>query len=244
MKLFIDAGNTRLKWCLDDQGHTLTSGTGSLEEENPLDSVGELIRQVRSVAISTVASEERRAHLMDSLAKRCSVPVQFYWSEKTRNGLVNAYQDVSRMGADRWHAMYGAWLDHKQGFVVVDAGSAVTVDYVDPHGQHLGGYILPGLQMMLRSLRTDAARIWFDPEQGLATDPGRSTGECVNHGLAWLSGAMIERVIADIRKYALSDVLVTGGDASRLIGLGLSGIHRPDLVLSGLRAIHAEDTCE
>lgn len=97
---------------------------------------------------------------------------------------------------------------------------------------------------MLRSLRTDAARIWFDPEQGLATDPGRSTGECVNHGLAWLSGAMIERVIADIRKYALSDVLVTGGDASRLIGLGLSGIHRPDLVLSGLRAIHAEDTCE
>jgi len=244
MKLFIDAGNTRLKWCLDDQGRTLVSGTGSLEEENPVSSVGELIRQVSSVAISTVASEERRAHLLDSLAKLCPAPVQFYWSEQARNGLVNAYQDVSRMGADRWHAMYGAWLDHKQGFVVVDAGSAVTVDYVDSRGRHLGGYILPGLQMMLRSLRTDAARIWFDPDHGLATDPGRSTGECVNHGLAWLSGAMVERVIADVRKHSLSDVLVTGGDANRLIGLGLSGVHRPDLVLSGLRAIHAEDTSE
>ncbi|MBO6813203.1 MULTISPECIES: type III pantothenate kinase [Marinobacter] len=244
MKLFIDAGNTRLKWCLDDQDCTLATGTGSLEDENPLSSAGELIRQVRGVAISTVASEERRTHLMDSLAKLCPAPVKFYWSEQSRNGLVNAYQDVSRMGADRWHAMYGAWLDHKQGFVVVDAGSAVTIDYVDTSGQHLGGYILPGLQMMLRSLRTDAARIWFDPDQGLATDPGRNTGECVNHGLAWLSGAMIERVIADARKHGLSDLLVTGGDANRLIGLGLPGTHRPDLVLSGLRAIHAEDSSE
>lgn len=244
MNLFIDSGNTRLKWCLDDQSRTLASGAGSLEEDSPLSSVGDLIGQVRSVAISTVASEERRSHLMDSLAKICPAPVRFYWSEQARNGLVNAYQDVSRMGADRWHAMYGAWLDHKQGFVVVDAGSAVTVDYVDRNGRHLGGYILPGLQMMLRSLRTDAARIWFDPDHGLVTDPGKSTGECVNHGLAWLSGAMVERVVADAREHGLSDVLVTGGDANRLIGLGLPGIHRPDLVLSGLRAIHAEDAFE
>jgi len=53
---------------------------------------------------------------------------------------------------------------------------------------------------------------------------------------------MIDRLVADAQKHNLSDVLVTGGDADRLIGLGLSGIHCPDLVLSGLRAIHAEDT--
>lgn len=38
------------------------------------------------------------------------------------------------MGADRWHGMYGAWLRHRSGFVVVDAGSAVTLDYVDAGG--------------------------------------------------------------------------------------------------------------
>ncbi|MDY6842163.1 MAG: type III pantothenate kinase, partial [Pseudomonadota bacterium] len=73
---------------------------------------------------------------------------------------------------------------------------------------------------------------------------GKTTGECVNHGMAWLFGAMIERIIADARRWSLSDVLVTGGDANRLIGLGLPGIHRPDLVLSGLRAIHAEAQAE
>lgn len=244
MKLFIDAGNTRLKWSLEDQGQTVASGTGVLDERNPLSGLGESVGQVQSVAISTVSSEEKREQLMASLEKLVPAPVRFYWSEQARGGLVNAYQDVSRMGADRWHAMYGAWRDHKQGFVVVDAGSAVTVDYVDRHGQHQGGYILPGLQMMLRSLRTDAARIWFDPEQVLATEPGKSTGECVNHGLAWLSAAMIERILADAHKLGLADVLMTGGDANRLIGLGLPGIYCPDLVLSGLRAIDAEDTSE
>lgn len=241
MNLYIDAGNTRLKWCLVNQNEVVSSGVGSLAEENPLSLAGELAGCVEAVAVSTVASEEKRARLVASLEKVCRAPVRFYWSERTRNGLVNAYQDVSRMGADRWHAMYGAWLDHKQGFAVLDAGSAVTVDYVDQHGRHMGGYILPGLQMMLRSLQTDAARIWFDPDQGLATDPGKNTGECVNHGLAWLSGAMIDRVIADARRLSLSELLVTGGDADRLAGLGLPGILRPDLVLSGLRAVHAEE---
>ena len=141
MNLFIDAGNTRLKWCLANQDEVLASGTGSLEDENPLGMSGELIGKVVSVAISTVASEERRTHLAGSVEKLCQAPIRFYWSEQSRNGLMNAYQDVSRMGADRWHGMYGAWLDHRQGFAVLDAGSAVTVDYVDRHGQHLGGYI-------------------------------------------------------------------------------------------------------
>lgn len=241
MKLFIDAGNSRLKWCLDEQGQIVASGTGVLDDENPLNGLAGFARRVQSVAISTVASEVKREQLKVSLEKLVSAPACFYWSEQTRGGLVNAYPDVTRMGADRWHAMYGAWLNHKRGFVVVDAGSAVTVDYVDRTGQHLGGFILPGLQMMLRSLKNDAARIWFDPEQVLASEPGKSTGECVNHGLAWLSAAMIERILADTRKLGLTDVLVTGGDANRLIGLGLQGIHYPDLVLSGLRAIHAED---
>ncbi|WP_373002378.1 type III pantothenate kinase [Marinobacter sp.] len=241
MKLLIDAGNTRLKWCLDDGGLTVASGTGILDEDNPLSSLKESVRSVRSVAISTVASEHKRQHLMACLLNLGFPPARFYWSEQARGGLVNAYQDVTRMGADRWHAMYGGWLDHKDGFVVVDAGSAVTVDYVDRDGRHLGGYILPGLQMMLRSLRTDAARIWFDPDQVLATDPGKSTGQCVNHGLAWLSAAMVERILADVRWHGLADILVTGGDAGRLIGLGLTGEHHPDLVLSGLRAIDAED---
>jgi len=241
MKLYIDAGNSRLKWSLQKDGEALASGTGVLEEENPMPGLAGFAGDIAGIAVSTVASEERRRRLLGYLASLANVSAKFFWAEAERGGLRNAYTDVDRMGADRWHAMYGAWIGHKQGFAVVDAGSAVTVDYVDPTGRHLGGYILPGLQMMFRSLKTDAARIGFDPEQVLETAPGKSTGECVNHGVAWLSAAMVARIREDTRRFGLADTLITGGDADRLIGLGLPGIHRPDLVLAGLRAIDAED---
>ena len=241
MKLYVDAGNTRLKWCLEEAGETVASGAGALDGESPLAGIAGFASRIRRIAVSTVASEENRERLLGYLAGLSNVPARCYWSEPERAGLQNAYSDYHRMGADRWHAMYGAWLGHKQGFVVVDAGSAVTVDFVDQCGRHLGGYILPGLQMMFRSLKTDAARIGFDPGQVWATGPGKSTGECVNHGLAWLSDAMIVRILQDAQVFGLAEILVTGGDADRLIGLGLCGIHRPDLVLAGLRAIADEE---
>ncbi|RBP19455.1 type III pantothenate kinase [Marinobacter pelagius] len=240
MRLLIDAGNTRLKWQLGDRQDVVASGVGDLSSSDPLQGLPPEPR-VRRISISTVAAEARREALVAHLERRFGVAAVCHWSEPERGGLRNAYQDYQRMGADRWHAMYGAWKQHREGFVVVDAGSAVTVDYVDHSGQHLGGFILPGLQMMIRSLQTDAARILFDLEQVLETAPGISTGECVNHGLAWLFAAMIDRIRADVSTFALRDILVTGGDAERLQSLGLNAIHAPDLVLRGLAAIDAEE---
>ena len=241
MRLLVDAGNTRLKWRLERDGVPVEQGAGRLDDDAQITAVLNTIDGIESVAVSTVASEERQERLQGFLKQQTAAPVTFYWAERTRGGLVNAYKDVARMGADRWHAMYGAWASCRQGFAVVDAGSAVTVDYVDASGRHLGGFILPGLQMMLRSLKTDAARIGFDPAQILATDPGRSTGECVNHGLAWLSAGMVERIERDVREYALGDIVVTGGDADRLLGLGLRAQSHPGLVLDGLGLIDSEE---
>ena len=240
MRLLVDAGNSRLKWRLERDGDAVEQGVGRLDDDLPISVLAHKINGIDSVAVSTVASEPKRVALQAFLQKQTGAPVTFYWAEPSRCGLANAYLDVSRMGADRWHAMYGAWATCRRGFAVVDAGSAVTVDYVDSSGRHLGGFILPGLQMMLRSLKTDAARIGFDPSQNLATEPGRSTGECVNHGLAWLSAAMVERIHRDVQAHALADIVVTGGDADRLLGLGLRGQSRPSLVLDGLGLIDAE----
>lgn len=241
MRLLVDAGNSRLKWRLEQGRQDIAEGVGRLDDPNPMPGLGAKSAEITAVAVSTVAAEEKRLRLQAFLERLTEAPVRFYWSEPERGDLVNAYKDYPKMGADRWHAMYGAWALYRQGVAVVDAGSAVTVDYVDGSGQHLGGFILPGLQMMLRSLKTDAARIGFDPEQVLDTSPGQSTGECVNHGLAWLSAAMVERVPADVSRYGLERVLVTGGDANRLVGLGLLAELRPHLVLEGLALIDSED---
>lgn len=240
MRLLIDAGNTRLKWQLGNRQGIVARGVGDFSNPDPLQGLPAEPR-VRRISVSTVVAESRRKALVAYLERRFGVPVLCHWSEAARAGLSNAYREYQRMGADRWHAMYGAWQEHRDGFVVIDAGSAVTVDYVDRSGQHLGGFILPGLQMMIRCLQADAARIRFEPEQVLQTAPGASTGECVNHGLAWLSAGMIDRIRSDVDRYMLKDILVTGGDAERLLGLGLDAIHAPDLVLRGLAAIDAEE---
>lgn len=242
MRLLIDAGNSRLKWRLDQCGVIVDQGVGVIDDIDPVPGLSTRTTDISRVAVSTVASEERRLRLLRHLASRVSAPAECYWSEPYRNGLVNAYLDCRQMGADRWHAMYGAWQKRKHGpgYTIVDAGSAITVDYVDSSGRHLGGYILPGLRMMLRSLKVDAARIGFDSEQVSDMRPGMSTGECVNHGLAWLSGALIDRIHSDSVEFGVPDILVTGGDAERLLHLGLAAKYHPSLVLEGLAAIDTE----
>ncbi|MEQ9544398.1 MAG: type III pantothenate kinase [Marinobacter sp.] len=240
MRLLIDAGNTRVKWQLVEGKRRVLDGVGTLDSD-PFASLSPVRGSVSRIAVSTVASDDKRRSLIEALS--CYTPVRpcFYWSEVERAGLVNAYDDPRKMGADRWHGMYGAWIRQGASFAVVDVGSAITVDYVDAHGKHLGGYILPGRRMMLRSLRNDAARIGFEDHRSDAGDPGASTTECVHHGLFWLWQSMAARIHQDCRARAIDCVLVTGGDASGILAAGLEADHLPDLVLHGLAAIDAEE---
>ncbi len=244
MKLLVDAGNTRLKWLLVRDGHLVGSGSAILDADDPFCDIRCQSAYIKRIAVSTVISEERRRYLQMQLESFCRAPIVFHWAEPHRGGLVNAYAETDRMGADRWHAMYAAWQADAGGFAVVDAGSAITIDYVADSGQHLGGYILPGKQMMLRSLRQDAARIGFEISDVHAAEPGASTTECVQHGLVWLWASMAARIEADCSRLGLGRVLVTGGDAEGLLDAGLAAHHEPSLVLRGLEAVDGESERE
>ncbi|GGC84049.1 type III pantothenate kinase [Marinobacter halophilus] len=237
MILLIDSGNTRVKWRLVDLSGCVLERTSTLTVPQPFEPLRLHAGNIDRILVSTVGSEQSRNSLEQALAGLTRVPVQFYWAEATRAGLQNSYQDVAKMGADRWHGMVAAWLVHRRSFAVVDAGSAVTVDYVNGEGKHLGGYILPGLQMMRRSLKLDAARIGFEYDEQIDATPGRSTGQCANHGLAWLTEGLVNKLHADSQRLGLSQILVTGGDAGRFLTLGLNAVHCPGLVLDGLEHI-------
>lgn len=240
MRLLIDAGNTRVKWVLLDGDARVLDGVGELQDD-PFSALSTMAGAISRVVVSTVASENKRCELADVLARYVAVKPVFYWSETRRAGLSNAYADPGKMGADRWHGMYGAWTLLGDSFAVIDAGSAITVDYVDADGGHLGGYILPGRRMMLRSLRNDAARIGFEDHKSDAGDPGSTTTECVHHGLFWLWQSMVARVHEDCRTQGINNILVTGGDASGLLAAGLNADEVPDLVIKGLATIDAEE---
>ncbi|MGC8122064.1 type III pantothenate kinase [Marinobacter sp. VGCF2001] len=236
MILLIDAGNTRLKWRLMGHERPL-EGLANMAEPDPLIGLAAYWSTIERILVSTVASDEARQRLDRLLQARTDVPVQYYWSEHHRDGLFNSYQDVSRMGADRWHAMLAGWRRCGDSFAVVDAGSAITVDYVSGEGRHLGGYIIPGLQMMRRSLKIDAARIGFEHSEAMTIAPGQSTAECVNHGLVWLTEAVVWRVRQDLELHRLNTLFLTGGDAGRINALGLNACVVDGLVLEGLERI-------
>lgn len=237
MILLIDSGNTRTKWHLSTASGRHLEGSWANSGDDSLLTLSRHGPGISRVAVSTVGSDQASASLRETIRKLTDAPVAFYWAEKQRFGLINSYNDPRMMGADRWHGMVGAWCAHRSSLAVIDAGSAVTVDYVRNDGCHLGGYILPGLGMMRRSLRMDAARIGFEHDDQLNTVPGQNTSECTNHGLAWLSAGVIDRIHMDCKSLKLDKLLVTGGDAQRLLSLGLQAEHRPGLVFEGLELI-------
>ncbi|MBR9872524.1 MAG: type III pantothenate kinase [Gammaproteobacteria bacterium] len=242
MILLIDSGNTRIKWRLVQGVGCVAEGTSELSEPEPFSGLEQYSEAVSRVCVSTVGSDASRGALEVAVAKVTAAPVAFYWSESQRGGLQSSYRDVSRMGADRWHAMVAAWERFQQGCAIIDAGSAVTVDYVGGDGTHIGGFILPGLRMMRRSLKLDAARIGFDFDDQLNTRPGNTTGECANHGLAWLTEGVVRQIHRDAAAYGIPNILVTGGDAKRFLGLGLKAEYCPGLVLDGLHHVAVQDS--
>lgn len=238
MKLLVDAGNTRVKWQLRDHAQILAKGYELTSET--LEQLRHWSPAITHIAVSSVATSDIQEHIKAQLAMLTPVPPVFYAAGAAWNDLRSSYQFPETMGADRWHAMVAAWYQRQQGVAVVDAGSALTVDYVAADGQHLGGYILPGRRMSLACLRNDAARINYDVLDQCSVAPGSNTSECVNHGLYWMWSSLSARLEADCKSYGLQAVLVTGGDGPLLLGAGLLGEWCPNLVFDGLALISGD----
>lgn len=240
MKLLIDAGNSRAKWEVVDAGRTIAAGNGRLVDDGLFDGAHVFAAELSGVALSIVASEAALHQLVRQVSEFTPAPVRVYPAESERNGLRSAYSNPGSMGADRWHAIYGAWCRCRTALVVVDAGSALTIDFVSASGDHQGGYILPGRAMMLRSLSRDAARIHFQNSRLSSDQPGASTDECVQHGQNWFWRALAGQLARDCHQRGIDRVFLTGGDAGVLAAAGLDAEQIPRLVLEGLAQIDTE----
>tara|TARA_R110002094_G_scaffold2355_1_gene9674 strand:+ start:417 stop:1154 length:738 start_codon:yes stop_codon:yes gene_type:complete len=234
MTLDIDIGNTRLKWRYGLQRGFLD--TAGLSAEVLQSGWKGLAAPVR-VRFVSVAAENVEQQLKDYCQRAWSVVAEKATSQPSQAGVVNSYAHFQTMGADRWLAML-AGFNRAGACCVVDCGSAVTVDYVNASGQHLGGYIAPGIRLMRKGLLSNTRQIHL-PEESLTrfdTRPGRSTEEAVGHGIELMMAALAERVVRDC-KALLGDearLLVAGGDGERFLEAAGMGECCADLVLDGL----------
>ncbi len=238
MMLDIDIGNTRLKWRYGtpqgvQRGFVDTAGLS----EKRLQQCWSGLERPQRVRFVSVASAEIEQVLLQYCRRQWSMMAEKALSQPFQAGVVNSYANFKTLGADRWLAML-AGFNRAGSCCVVDCGSAVTVDYVDSAGQHLGGYIAPGLRLMRNGLLGNTRQIYLPAEaQGrFDTSPGRSTEEAVGQGIELMLAALAQRVVRDypVLLGARARLLVTGGDGVRFLDAAGEGEWCADLVLDGL----------
>jgi type III pantothenate kinase len=242
--LLLDVGNTRLKWGVAQDG--AIRRTGHIAQDKIRDQglqvlTTKLPRRVDEVLASNVAGASFATRLSGVVSAHCDRDVHFARVERSAYGVVNSYRQPRRMGVDRWVAMVGAWAEFGGACVVVDAGTAVTIDALDAEGNHLGGQILPGVALMASALSAETSDIPRIGKAARASDEplsmfAHNTGDAVRQGALNAVTGAVERAIRLLRSSAYDPALVlTGGDASRILSsLEGSPVHRPNLVLQGL----------
>lgn len=237
MILELDAGNSRIKWRLLDASTTRITGEGAAPDPEALAIVLGELAPPRMVRMSSVRSEDVNIAIARFVEARWQLPVHQARVQASCAGVRNQYKDQGRLGVDRWLAMLAGFRRAQGACIVIDSGTAMTIDCVAADGLHEGGYITPGLRLMRDSL-VNNTRIRLAPDPGAPSlDLGHSTDAAVNNGTLALLLALIDRVVAASRRdNPATAVFLSGGDAELLARLAAitDGEVVPSLVLDGL----------
>lgn len=241
MNLVIDQGNTICKIAaFDKAGQLVTSQT---VDSLTTDTVKEWLGRYAPSAViySSVGPREDDALTLlraerPDLVELCAttpVPLPLDYDRRT-------------LGSDRLAAAVGASLrlgDSEREALIIDAGTAITYEWMDSRGVYRGGNISPGVYMRLRGLHHFTSRLplitELPPRGGQDVLFGRNTHEAMAGGV--LTGLVyeIEGYIRSLRERDTAAlVLLTGGDAELLASMVREPLElAPDLVLEGLNHI-------
>jgi type III pantothenate kinase len=211
MILAVDCGNSRLKWGLHDGDGWLKTGTAPLSELANLKRTWKKIPPVDKIVVANVAGPSARRRLEEAFA-RLSTDVVWVAAKRRACGVTNGYAKPGQLGADRWAALIGAWSMFRAPCLVVAAGTATTVDVLRGDGTFTGGVILPGLELMKRSLAGNTAGLPL--ARGRFSDAPRNTADAIESGCLLAQAGAIERAFAPMEPGAAC--VLAGGAAGRI----------------------------
>lgn len=252
MIMTIDAGNTRTKWAIFNQSNGIVA-KGVFNNQDSGDTPEEWAKCAMAV-ISNVAGDAMAARLKTMLAP---IAHQHWISALVSGfGIKNGYLQPELLGSDRWAAMVGARQYTEQSCIVVNAGTALTVDAMQREradGSHtfIGGIIVPGWHMMQQSLvqGTDGINHALpDDKVGTYADFPRNTEDAIHTGSLLAMVGAIEQMSLRLQRQSDSCIqcMMSGGDALMLAERLRSGavindiVVIEDLVLRGLLVIGRE----
>jgi type III pantothenate kinase len=246
--LTLDAGNSQIFGGVFDGGALTVRFRKPSRPSTSSDELGLFLRSVirenggdpatiTQVALCSVVPE-----LLYSLRSCCRKYFgidPFVLQAGVRTGLKIRYRNPLDVGPDRIaNAIAATHLRAGDNLVVIDFGTATTLDAISSSREFLGGVILPGLRIQMEALEKNTARL---PSVEIVSSDeliGRSTVECIQSGLYFGNRAAVSGLIQELRARAFegrpATVIATGGFSRLFERDGLFDAVVPDLVLLGL----------
>ena len=229
-----DGSDMRTRWSMDtDPG--LGSGAYSTRLSAVLEGAGIGIRALDGAIASSVV--RGMTEVMRGAVRTFSGCHLIEADARTDPGIDVAVERPEAVGVDRLLAAAAAFRLVGGPVIVVDAGTALTVDLVSTAGCFMGGTIAPGLKAMANALAIETSLVPEVELEAPASAVGRDTQECIRAGVVFGAAGAVDRVVEELIDTVdgAPRVLLTGGDAPFLSPyLKSTHLSEPDLVLRGL----------
>ena len=234
--LVIDSGNTAFKWGIHDGYQWLQKGIASYE---CLTSIKNDFRKLLNPS-AIIISHVSRAITKQQINQLISIwPTEVYWvvSQSAQCGVFNSYQNAAQLGSDRWASLIAAWSNVHEACLVINVGTAMTVDALSDSGKFMGGIILPGVNLMRHTLSLGTQLsdpILVGAYKNLPTNPNDAIYSGVIYGLIGSIERFYNLFSLELGRPIIR-CIISGGDAPVLIPfMKLPIIHVDHLVLEGL----------
>ncbi|MDJ0738237.1 MAG: type III pantothenate kinase [Gammaproteobacteria bacterium] len=239
--LVVDLGNTRWKLAVARDGRLgpVTGGDHG-DDGKPADGLPKQAAGVTRLLVASVADAGIADPVIAGLEDALGLTARRISNSDRVPGVVAGYRKPEQLGVDRLLAMVAARAVSRAPLCVIDAGTALTIDFVDAAGQHLGGFILPGSALFRDCLLANTA-IPRDPAVHAGDVLGRDTPTAVAQGARQAVAGIVERFLTGSQALfgeLQPDLVIGGGDAELFAPLmPVRCIKLEHLVLRGLAVI-------
>lgn len=199
-----------------------------------------MAQKCEAAMISSVVPSVDRS-IRDILRKKLKIKKVLFVSHKMKLPITLKVDKPSEVGADRIANNVAAYDQCKSDVLVIDFGTATTIDYIDVHGHYRGGMIIPGIKTAANALIEKAEKLNSFPFARPKKILGQNTITQLQSGVLMSHAAMIDRMVEKIQKEIRKKpkIIATGGLSSMILPLS-EHLNTLDshLTLKGLRLLY------
>ena len=242
MKILIDIGNTNTSVGL--WKNSKLSMAKNIDNNKLLSTVKKFLKKgIVEILFTSVISYKENKLIIGKLKKMYGCGIKQIKSSSTLLGVTNGYLQPKKLGDDRWVTIVASSLLYREPLMIVDCGTAISIDMVNAKGIHLGGYILGGFDGYSKSFKNayhlKNIKIKEDAVSQKKSFPNK-TEDGITEGYLLMVISAIENTYNHIKKnQKTSPKLLISGGYGKIISkrLSVKNKYEPDLVLKSIGLI-------